>query len=281
MGIPALWQHLRGEGHEATMLMQFPSTPLPPNAFYRIDILASFYNTIRRIHITSPDQSTFNTIFEQHLISHGIPKTSILYIDGPSPAEKSATRETREAKRTRALQKAQIRIGDMEVRVGGRRRVRKRDFNNLFKNIRDAFYWSHESRNSLAEYLRNNGWRAFICLSEADTAIAFECQPNDIVVSGDSDMLIYDTVETVWRPLSNGRFLVYKLEEVLSHLELSRAKLTTLGIVSKNDYTSNLAQLGVITNHKIVKSLEKTEAGNYSSCFKLSAYPQTLLYTNS
>lgn len=53
----------------------------------------------------------------------------------------------------------------------------------------------------MAEYLRNNGWRAFICLSEADTAIAFECQPNDIVISGDSDMLIYDTVVTIWRPL--------------------------------------------------------------------------------
>jgi len=273
MGIPTLWQHLRAEGHEATLLKQFPSTPLPPNAFYRIDILASFYSTIRRIHTTSPDQNTFNTIFEQHLISHGIPKTSVLYIDGPSPAEKSATRETRETKRTRALQKAQACISDMEVRVGGQRRVRKRDFNKLFKNIRDAFYWSQESRNSLAEYLRNNGWRAFICLSEADTAIAFECQPNDIVISGDSDMLIYDTVVTIWRPLSRGRYLVYELAEVLSHLEISRSKLTTLGIVSKNDYSSNLKRLGVITNHKIVKSLEETEAGNYNFRFKLSARP--------
>ncbi|KAF9110803.1 hypothetical protein BGW39_004575, partial [Mortierella sp. 14UC] len=147
----------------------------------------------------------------------------------------------------------------MEVRVGGRRRVQKRDFNKLYKNIRAAFYWSLESRYSLAEYLRNNGWRAFTCLSEADTAIAFECQPNDIVVSGDSDMVTYDTVQTVWRPLSRGRLLVYKLAEVLGHLGVSRAKLTALGIVSKNDYTSNLARLGVITNHKIVRSLEETE----------------------
>ncbi|KAF9119345.1 hypothetical protein BG015_006370 [Linnemannia schmuckeri] len=116
-----------------------------------------------------------------------------------------------------------------------------------------------ESRTSLAAYLINNGWNVIECPSEADIAIASDCQPSDIVVSGDSDMLIYDTVKTIWRPLSRGRFLVYKLAEVLGHLEISRAKLTALGIVSKNDYTSNLARLGVITNHKIVKSLEETE----------------------
>ncbi|KAF8924149.1 hypothetical protein BGZ47_004183 [Haplosporangium gracile] len=239
MGIPALWQHLRREGHEATLLKHFPSTPLPPNAFYRIDILASFYSTIRRIHTTSLDQNIINTLFEQHLISHGIPKTSFLYIDGPFPAEKSATRETRETKRTQALQKTQACIGDMEVRVGGRRRVRKPDFNKLFNNIRAAFYWSQESRISLVAYLINNGWNVIERPSEVDIAIASDCQPNDIVVSGDSDMLIYDTV--------------------LDHLEISRAKLTALGVVSKNDYTSNLTRLGVITNHKIVKSLEETE----------------------
>ncbi|KAK3822387.1 MAG: hypothetical protein J3R72DRAFT_501860 [Linnemannia gamsii] len=116
-----------------------------------------------------------------------------------------------------ALQKAQACISDMEARVGGRRRLRKSDFNKLFKNSRAAFYWSQD------------------------------------------DMLIYDTVETVWRPLSRGRFLVYKIAEVLGHLEISRAKLTTLGIVSKNDYTSNLARLGVITSHEIVKSLDEAE----------------------
>ncbi|KAF9079164.1 hypothetical protein BGX23_004873, partial [Mortierella sp. AD031] len=121
------------------------------------------------------------------------------------------------------------------------------------------FYWSQESRSSLAHYLTNNGWNVVVCPSEADIAIAADCQPKDIVVSGDSDMLIYDTVETVWRPLSRGRFLVYELAAVMDHLSISRAKLTTLGIVSKNDYSSNLTRLGISTNYKIVKSLDKTE----------------------
>lgn len=241
------------------MLWQFPSIPLLPNAFYRFDILSCFFSTIRRIYTSTHDQHTCHIKLEQHLISYRVPKTSFLYIDGPSPDEKHATLKAREAKRALALQRAQACIGDMEARVGSHQTVRKRDFNKLFKNTRAVFYWSQESRSSLAHHLSSNGWNVVVCPSEADIAIAADCQPKDIVVSGDSDMLIYDTVETVWRPLSRGRFLVYELAAVMDHLSISRAKLTTLGIVSKNDYSSNLTRLGISTNYKIVKSLEKNE----------------------
>lgn len=280
MGIPLFWPHMRQEGYEAAMLWQFPSTPLPPNAFYRIDILSCFYSTIQRIYTSTHDQHICNIKFEQHLISYGVPKNSYLYFDGPSPDEKHATLKTREAKRDLALQKAQACISDMEARVSSQRKVRKRDFNKLFKNIRAAFYWSQESRSSLAHHLTNNGWNAVVCPSEADIAIAADCQPKDIVISGDSDMLIYDTVETVWRPLSRGRFLVYELAEVMVHLSISRAQLTTLGIVSKNDYSSNLTRLGISTNYKIVKSLEKTETGNCNLLFNLQRFLWKPLYTN-
>ncbi|KAF9083795.1 hypothetical protein BGX29_002902 [Mortierella sp. GBA35] len=198
-------------------------------------------------------------VFEQHLISCQVPKTSILYIDGPSPDEKRTTVKTRESKRALALQKALSCIDDVESRVEGGRRVRKSDIKKLSKNVRAAFYWSLDSRKSLALYLISKGWNVVECPSEADTAIATDCQPDDIVVSGDSDMLIYDTVNTVWRPMARCQFLEYRLTEILDHLGISRAQLTTLGIVSKNDYTSNITQLGISTNHKIVKSLEKTE----------------------
>ncbi|KAF9397496.1 hypothetical protein BGZ94_006279, partial [Podila epigama] len=147
----------------------------------------------------------------------------------------------------------------METRVNKQQKVRKRDFIKLFKNIRAAFYWSQEFRSSLAHYLTTKGSNVVVCPSEADIAIATDCQPNDIVISGDSDMLIYDTVKTVWRPLSRGRLLVYELAAVMDHLSISRAQLTTLGIVSKNDYSSNLTRLRISTNYDTVKSLEKNE----------------------
>jgi 5'-3' exonuclease len=181
----------------------------------------------------------------------------VLYIDGPSPEEKRETRQRREEKRIVALQKAHIWLSDMETRVGARRRVRKRDFTKLNKLIRAAFYWTQDARASLAIYLREQGWTVVECPSEADTAIAIDSRPQDIVVSGDSDMLIYATVHTIWRPISRGKYLVYHLPKVLSYLGVSRLALTVLGIVCKNDYTSNLARMGLSTNIKILKSLEE------------------------
>lgn len=67
-------------------------------------------------------------------------------------------------------------------------------------------------------------------------------------------MLVHNTTETIWRPLARGQYLVYKRADVLRFLDISRAQLTALGVVSKNDYTSNLARLGIATNFKIVKS---------------------------
>ncbi|KAI1292410.1 hypothetical protein EDD11_008779, partial [Mortierella claussenii] len=71
-------------------------------------------------------------------------------------------------------------------------------------------------------------------------------------------MLAYNTIKTIWRPLSKRRhFLLYDVEEVLKCLGISRAHLTVLCIVSKNDYNNNLSLMGVITNYKVVKSLKE------------------------
>lgn len=89
-------------------------------------------------------------------------------------------------------------------------------------------------------------------------------------------MLIYNTIQTVWRPLSRGRFLTYSLAEVLGQLGISRVQLTLLGVVSKNDYTSNLTRLGIASNYEIIKSLEKSEAGMCNSFYSANAYLHTL-----
>ncbi|KAF9079548.1 hypothetical protein BGX23_003773, partial [Mortierella sp. AD031] len=170
-----------------------------------------------------------NTIFEQQLTSYRIPQaSSVLYLDGPSPEEKRRTCELRMAKRTCALDKAEACIADLERVFKGGGKFRKEHFRKLTKHINAAFYLSLDSRKALARYLRDKGWKVVECPSEADIAIASDCQPGDVVVSSDSDMLLYASVETRWRPLTRGRFLVYELSKVLKHLEMSRAQLTVL-----------------------------------------------------
>lgn len=61
--------------------------------------------------------------------------------------------------------------------------------------------------------------------------------------------------------------MVYNVANMLNFLGISRAQLTVLGIVSKNDYTTNLARLGVTTNFKIHKSLKDAEQGIVNPIF--------------
>ncbi|KAI8601630.1 hypothetical protein EDD21DRAFT_414735 [Dissophora ornata] len=105
----------------------------------------------------------------------------------------------------------------------------------------------------LATYLRGRGWSFPEIASEADVTIARDFKPGDIVVLQDSDMAAYENVETTWRPLSRKRFLKYEMVIVTKHyLQLSRVQLTVLCCVSKNDYTTNLNQMGIKTNYGII-----------------------------
>ncbi|KAF9971008.1 hypothetical protein BGZ75_002042, partial [Mortierella antarctica] len=90
------------------------------------------------------------------------------------------------------------------------------------------------------------------CETEADLRIGNDCQPGDVVVTRDSDLLIYPKVACIWRPISKERVLVYRVNDIL-------ASLTVLGVVSRNDYTKNVEGLGLATNFSIVKRLTSTD----------------------
>ncbi|KAI8357055.1 hypothetical protein B0O80DRAFT_305477 [Mortierella sp. GBAus27b] len=183
--------------------------------------------------------------------------TAVLYIDGAPPKEKMVTNQNREKIRSDAVQRAQTLLNSLESRLDSNHRVRKRHFTAIIKAINTSFYWTLDSRAPFANYLRSKGWNVQECPTEADVAIARDCKPHDIVVSGDSDMLAFAAeITTIWRPISRGQFLVYHLPSILEQLRITRAQLTALCIVSRNDYNRNIYLLGPITNFGIVKSLE-------------------------
>ncbi|KAG0368328.1 hypothetical protein BGZ54_002166 [Gamsiella multidivaricata] len=95
--------------------------------------------------------------------------------------------------------------------------------------------------------MRKKQWTIVECSTEADLTIGLECKPDDIIVSRDSDMPMYKSVETIWRPIPKGKPLVYDVPSVYA---------TLLGIVSKNDYSRNILSLGSATNYKIIKELD-------------------------
>jgi|SRR5690554_3445255 len=106
----------------------------------------------------------------------------------------------------------------------------------------------HEDRQAFATYLRHAGWSVVECQTEADIKVARDFMPGDIVLSRDSDMLMYESISTVWRPISAGRILVYDEPSALAALGINRTQLIVLGIVSKNVYNANIPSLGCATN---------------------------------
>lgn len=257
MGIPFLWPFVKKKGYMANLLPKCPQNSRPPDTTFRVDILGSLYPLIRRTFLKH-DPVTANTMFERAFRSLQFPPaTTLLYIDGPSPEEKRATRELREARCLAGRTKANELLCDMEVILRQGKKLRKQHFRKLDKAFNTAFYFSADLRDSLAQYMRETGWEVIQGPSEADIQIARDCRPNDIVISGDSDSLVHwSDIKTIWRPLARGGYLEYDVFEVRQHLELSRAGLTALGIVCKNDYTSNLNRMGLATNYKIIQSMD-------------------------
>ncbi|KAF8921780.1 hypothetical protein BGZ58_003858, partial [Dissophora ornata] len=262
MGIEGLWTFLRKKGYEP--VLRYRSSYLSPssighNPAIRVDILGSFYVTVRHAY-SSCSIDDAHCIVEREILKLGTQADLVLYVDGLHSEEKGPTQVHREDLRRKALERAEKHLCELEGRVDRKLRVRRHHFNNINKNLRSAFYWSMDARQAFAKYMREKEWNVVECLTEADLTIGLECKPGDIVVSRDSDMLMYMCVETIWRPISRDRFLVYDVASVLATLRFSRVQFTVLGIVSKNDYNHNIPSLGSATNYKIIKDLGGEDA---------------------
>lgn len=267
MGIVGLWRFLQDKGYQASPQTPYPPYPPdPPVAIYRVDVLGSFYNTIRQAYSTKP-MDVAHTILEQAILRRGIPSTSVLYLDGLPSEEKKRTQDDRDRLRSAARVRAVACLETLERLLLEKRRIRKRLFRDVIKYTNTTFYWELSTRQGFAQYMENKGWTVKQCPTEADLAIARDCQPDNIVISTDSDMLAFDSIKTIWR-VQKKRFLVYNVPDVLTRLGISRQQLTALCVVSKNDYTSNIAQLGPSINHGIIKTL--TGEGKKARTFSFS-----------
>ncbi|KAF8908742.1 hypothetical protein BGZ58_006062, partial [Dissophora ornata] len=200
-----------------------------------------------------------NSIIEGKLTKFASPPNSVLYLDGSPAEEKKHTHKHRREARDKALTLAQKGVTQLKDRLDRKLHVRKQHFITVRKHMEKGFYWSLESRRAFAQYLRLKGWSVVECPTEADIAIAVRCRSGDIVISKDSDTLVYKSILTIWRPISRKRFLVYEIPDVLATLGISRTQLTVLGVVSRNDYNRNIPSLGSETNFSIVTTLNEAD----------------------
>jgi hypothetical protein len=82
-------------------------------------------------------------------------------------------------------------------------------------------------------------------------AIVIDATPGDIIITCDSDMLAYESIYTLWQPVSNDM----TTPELLLALGITRTQFTALAVVSRNDYNRNIRTLGPTSNFSIVRSI--------------------------
>lgn len=220
-----------------------------------VDVL-SFFSVIRNAYsYYAPDVA--HTILERHLSRFGSKSNLILYIDGGPAQEKQDTAKLRKDARDKATNKciASLEILDAIIKSDDPK-PRKRHFTDVKASLASSFYWTSTDRDSFILYMKGAGWSVRLCETEADLAIAVDCRPNDVVISADSDLLAYESVSTLWRPISRLSILEYKLADVCLALEITRKQLAALAIVSHNDYNKNIYSLGPATNYSIIRSID-------------------------
>ncbi|KAF9947536.1 hypothetical protein BGZ72_010482, partial [Mortierella alpina] len=139
------------------------------------------------------------------------------------------------------------------------KKARKPVFRKINKGFKKAFRWDPVDKASFVDFLQERGWRVVLSNTESDLQIALNYRPGEVVVTIDSDLLIYGNITIIWRAISKDRFLVYNVAEMLAALGMTRAQFTALGIVSTNDYDKNVPSLGAATNFSLVKSLKTSD----------------------
>ncbi|KAF9343746.1 hypothetical protein BGX26_005246, partial [Mortierella sp. AD094] len=260
MGIEGLWQFLKKKGYSPTLFPAPQHKPLPYAHLYHLDLLGAFFAVLRRAY-QHFDLQVAHSIVETHLVQSGFHKGfTVIYIDGPSPMEKSATQQLRENKRSTALSNAHDLLSSMEKTFNDGGRLRKQKFKALGKAMLYSFHMDYFLRTSLAEFLGGKGWYVVLCPSEADISIGELCNNDDIVVTGDSDSIAYRNISTIWRPQGRRGYLVYDIPSILLQLGLSRTALTSLAVTCHNDYTHNFQQWGLRQISKFSKSFINVRA---------------------
>ncbi|KAF9939517.1 hypothetical protein BGZ70_006444, partial [Mortierella alpina] len=192
------------------------------------------------------------------LLKFATTENAVVYLDGSPCQEKAVTHASREKKRQDALDEVVEALNKFSGSVEEKRRVRKVLFYKINRGLKKAFSWTTSEKASFVAHLRGRGWRVVQSTTEADLEIALNYVPGDVVVSTDSDLLIYANILTVWRPISKDRFLVYQTPDILKSLDMTRSQFTAFGVVSANDYDKNIHSLGVATNYDLIKATNST-----------------------
>ncbi|KAK3829418.1 MAG: hypothetical protein J3Q66DRAFT_395609 [Benniella sp.] len=120
---------------------------------------------------------------------------TMIYVDGQDTKEKQATSDDCKARRQKAKAKAAAALDKLEGILDQHKLPGKQLHVEIKKSIGGAFHFSQHDRLQLADYLERQDWTLKVAITEADVEIAKDCGPLDVVLTKDSDALIYNAAD--------------------------------------------------------------------------------------
>ncbi|KAF9946062.1 hypothetical protein BGZ65_010112, partial [Modicella reniformis] len=182
-------------------------------------------------------------------------KRTTIHIDGEPSIQKSNERKHRQEQLDTQLEKLTKQTTDFCERKRGSPA-------KLFRKCRDVYRPPPCAISNIAEGLRVMGWEVCLCPFQADTHIGELCQKiqdkgNLAVVSGDSDLMVYEGVSSVTMPVGKSHELkTFSKAKVLQELGLPSSRhLQLAAILTKNDYFGGIRTFGISRNAELVRTI--------------------------
>ena len=180
MGLAGWYPFIRKKGYNPHRLSK--SVILKnPSSQRHLDVLGTLFRTISNAYASNPPYIA-HLILQNEIERYGTPENLVLYLDGPPAEEKRTTTDLRDKARLKALDDLGGNLDTFDTKLSESSRIVKQLHIAISKGFQKSFY---------------------------DVPIfARAAKDGDIVISGDSDIMAYQSITTVWRPVSNDLILV-------------------------------------------------------------------------
>jgi hypothetical protein len=252
MGVISAHSFLRKKSFNPASVSQ---SALEQYTKFHVDVLGSYYPVLIDNFYKHPPSQAATLVIEKLKSMLPMEKT-ILYLDGNKSAEKQATTERRSQVKEKDMRRLQAQLRIAESKAAQGHRISASQIKEITRLSRRAFHLTSEMKRIFLETASKLGCNVKSCRGEADVHIgSLSLKENEVVVSGDSDLLFYTNVHDILRPLGNGNFLPYNKSDLLRLLQVTAVQWASIGIVSGNDYDKNIKGFGISTNHKLISEI--------------------------
>lgn len=224
-----------------------------------VDVLGSFYDSF--IKHFSPYEKGFQSYRESSLkflkeLSNYLDKRNcILYLDGFNTVTEKANKSTVEYRREMNKQKIIGLIKKTESASNNIKFIRYSQTKKIEWLLKKTVTVTNEMKQCFLQISSEQGWNTVIAPGSAVIAIARAANGRTAVLSNNSDVIFHTGVASVIK-VSNGKFKLYTLSDVLHTLRISSAALTALAIISGNDSDSNISGYDIQRNYRWILESE-------------------------